>query len=501
MKKNVLALSMAAMIGGLGLAGVASAAVIPGTGTGGMTLTDATDLKVTYGGVGHILLVPYFTAQNGNATAIHLVNTDTTNGKAVKVRFRGAANSDDILDFTLLLSPGDVWTGMVTQGADGVAQLTTADKSCTFPSIKDAGGTIPFVKDRLGSALLPDVNSNTREGYVEILNMADIKPGNNPLFTAIKHVNGTAPCTDSVLSPTLLVDPANEAAAATAGFDTPSGGLMGDWYIVNVPQTTTFSGGATAVKAVKTGDVNAHGNFVFSPQLDTAASTIASADPLFAGATPPIAAAMYDLPDLSTPYIVTGTPSLPVTPKDQASALANAISVSNVSNQYITDPGLSASTDWVFSMPTRRYEVAMDYATNTRVYTALTPSRFNSGNTSVSGSLICVNSQGQTFYDQEETSKSAGAVFSPGQVKVTRFCGETSVLSFGASVLGAQVATQTTTSAYVNGWGTINTTNGGFGLPILGAAFIKAVNGAATPGVSGTYGISFSHRFTPYAAP
>lgn len=92
-------------------------------------------------------------------------------------------------------------------------------------------------------------------------------------------------------------------------------------------------------------------------------------------------------------------------------------------------------------------------------------------------------------------------MFSPGQVTVTRFCGETSVLSFGASVLGAQVATQSTTSAYVNGWGTVNTANGGVGLPILGSAFIKAVNGAATPGVSGTYGISFSHRFTPYAAP
>ena len=112
MTKNVLALSIAAMIGGLGFAGVASADVVPGTGTFNgstqMTLTDATSLQVLQGGIGHSLIVPYFNAQNGNMTVLHVVNTDTTNGKAVKVRFRGALNSDDILDFQVFMSPGDV---------------------------------------------------------------------------------------------------------------------------------------------------------------------------------------------------------------------------------------------------------------------------------------------------------------------------------------------------------------------------------------------------------
>ena len=57
-------------------------------------------LVVNDGGIGHALITPYFTAQNGNATLISLVNTDLANGKALKVRFRGASNSDDILDFT-----------------------------------------------------------------------------------------------------------------------------------------------------------------------------------------------------------------------------------------------------------------------------------------------------------------------------------------------------------------------------------------------------------------
>jgi hypothetical protein len=114
-----------------------------------------------------------------------------------------------------------------------------------------------------------------------------------------------------------------------------------------------------------------------------------------------------------------------------------------------------------------------------------------------------VNSDGQKFFDREETTKSSGAVLSPGNVSVTNFCGETSVLSFNAagldSVLSATVARQDTgTSAFTNGWGSVNTTNGAgaTGLPILGSAFLKLTNPQAGPGTSGTYGSVFDHRYT-----
>lgn len=90
MKKNVLALSIAAMVGGLGFAGAASADVIRGNGAvpsaTQLGLSNATGFELNEGGTGHNLVVPYFTAQNGNMTVLHLVNTDTLNGKAVKVR-------------------------------------------------------------------------------------------------------------------------------------------------------------------------------------------------------------------------------------------------------------------------------------------------------------------------------------------------------------------------------------------------------------------------------
>ena len=543
MKKNVLALSIAAMIGGLGFAGAASAVVINGTLTptaATLGATNANAFELSNGGVGHNLIVPYFTAQNGNMTVLHLTNTDVKNGKAVKVRFRGAANSDDILDFQVLLSPGDVWTGAVTAGADGVAQLTTADGTCTVPALSK-GVPQSFDTRRLQSSLsAADKAAGTREGYVEIFNMADIPDAavygaatnaKSALFTAIKHVRGVAPCTASVIDTALLETAYTEPTAAAAGFATPTTGLMGDWYIINVAKTTTFSGGATALTAVSAPGVAGRGNFVLFPQLsasvgspdaftaDPALRTVpanvgttkfvgGTVDPLPANYTLPVVeAAYYDLPDLSTPYLEPlTTPITAAGAAIQAELLTQQLAVKSITNQYANDASITAKTDWVFSMPTRRYSVAMDYRADApvRVFTpGILSGRdafFYTGNTAVDAGKICVNSDGQSFFDREETTKSSGAVFSPGSVDKTRFCGETSVLSFadaGTSVLGATVARQDTgSSAYVNGWSVISTTNGGAGLPILGSSFIKLTNPQASAGMSGTYGITWPHRFT-----
>ena len=541
MKKNVLALSIAAMIGGLGFAGAASAVVLNGTATPTATTLGATNANafvLSNGGVGHNLIVPYFTAQDGNMTVLHLTNTDVKNGKAVKVRFRGAANSDDILDFQVLLSPGDVWTGAVTAGADGVAQLTTADGTCTVPKLTK-GVAQSFDTRRLqGSLSAADKAAGTREGYVEIFNMADIPDldvygapaGKSALFTAIKHVGGVAPCTASAIDTAVLNTAHTEATAAAAGFATPTTGLMGDWYIINVAKTTTFSGGATALTAVSAPGVAGRGNFVLFPQLSASvgAPDAFTADPalrtvaanasttktvagvvgaLPAGYTLPVVeAAYYDLPDLSTPYLApANTPITAAGAATQAELLTKQLSVKSITNQYANDASITAKTDWVFSMPTRRYSVAMDYRADAPVR-VFTPGILNgkaffyTGNTAVDAGKICVNSNGQSFFDREETTKSSGAVFSPGSVDKTRFCGETSVLSFadaGTSVLGATVARQDTgSSAYVNGWSVISTTNGGAGLPILGSSFIKLTNPQASAGMSGTYGITWPHRFT-----
>lgn len=550
MKKNVLAQSIATMIGGLCLAGAANAAVLD---LGAPAAANATTLTVAQGGVGHSLLVPYFNAQNGNMSVFHVVNTDTVRGKAVKVRFRSAANSDDILDFQLYMSPGDVWTASVTQGANGIAQILTSDTTCTVPALTP-GVPQQFVTNRLDRTRLTagEVANQTREGYVELFTMADI-PFNasaTSLYTAIKHVGGEAPpcatagsAARTLLNTTSVTDFLVVGDAVAAGFNNPSAGLMGDWYIINVPQTTTFSGGATSIAAVDGAGASALGNFVHFPQNDTViaagAPELFTADPLFRndaidannvafGATPALAIRNYDLPDMSTPYTTTA----PTDPLVQAGLLTGALAITSVTNQYANDASITAKTDWVFSMPTRRYSVAANYGaanyasnqyrlfsnvvapadapgTGTGYFRAgLTAP----GNTSLDGGLICVLSDGQRFYDREERTPGAstpGPIFSPGEPSaptVTRFCGETSVLAIGtgaddASVLGASVARQSVASSeetgpYENGWAVVTTNNGGPGLPIIGSSFIKLSNPNVGTGVSGTYGITWPHRTT-----
>ena len=571
MKKNVLALSIAAMIGGLGFVGAASASVIVGQDRTGATDVSAvtvaagkmlaptvTGFQLAEGGVGHALVIPYYTVQGDNATILHLVNTDTKNGKVAKIRFRGAANSDDVLDFQVLLSPGDVWTAAVTKGDNGFAQLVTADNTCSIPAF-EKGVPVSFLDGRLNPNLKDDALANqTREGYVEIFNSADIPGGkfygkdndaNSALYTATKHVAGKAPCTASVIQSALYdtdFTPAEEGAAVKLGLDAPTGGLTGDWYIMNVPNTTTYSGAATAL----VGQGGKVGNFVAFPQNDTikiATPEKFTADPSlvskgFAGTTKDVTgkwltadetkaavieAIALDFPDLSTPYYAPAAAQAAI---DQAANLTQALAVSSITNQYAKDASIIAKTDWVFSMPTRRYSVALDYSKQTattpaaRVFTAVTGTGtpntvalpgtgsatvtgakqfFYTGNTKVVDGKVCVDTQGTVFRDREETFKSGVPVFSPSSAKSARMCGEANVLSFGegltaASVLGASVSREDVSAAalFENGWGVMDTTNGGVGLPILGYSVQKLTNPQASAGVSGNFGITWAHRFT-----
>lgn len=98
MKLKTISRAAAALLGTLAVAGTAHAGVIAGTGATptGVQLgaADAVNVRVVEGQTGHALMVPYFMAQNGQMSVLHLVNTDFENGKAVKVRFRGANNGD-----------------------------------------------------------------------------------------------------------------------------------------------------------------------------------------------------------------------------------------------------------------------------------------------------------------------------------------------------------------------------------------------------------------------
>ncbi|HRL53732.1 MAG TPA: cell surface protein [Acidovorax temperans] len=508
MRKSLLALSIAALFGGAANAQVQSNVPVGATA--------ATGLAVSTTGVGHILTVPYFTTQGTNKTLLNIVNTDTVNGKAIKLRYRGASNSDDVFDITVYLSPGDVWTADVAAAEDGsgVSRLVTNDTSCTLPykqDIKDLGGKFKTNRVAAGD------KAQTREGYIEILNSADIPPtlaaaaGDgtltataNPLFAAIKHATtgataGTPTCASAVLD---LQENALTAAHATnanawnlRGYNFPTGGLFANWTVVNVAGFASFSGEASAIVANNAGGNSGPANIVWFPQTTaTQAAAGNTTDPLLLSTR--VASAMYDFPDLSTPY--TGA----VTPATQADALTAALATTSVSNEYLTATGFS--TDWILAQPTRRYHVALDYAAtgnNKRVYRNGTAATSGTGddyyadvNTSIKDNVICVNPGALRGYNREELTKTTFVISPDSSLNL---CGEVSVLAFnntGDSVVAGALtrANLSTGSDMKEGWFRIATPSAG--APAVGPAGLPVIGYAASKVSGNNLGGAWTHR-------
>jgi hypothetical protein len=521
----------------LALANLAHAGVIQGSGSAPsatrLGVTDAVGIQTSDSGPGHMLVVPYFSAQNGQMSVLHLVNTDLVNGKAVKLRFRGAANGDSLLSFYVLMSPGDVWTGAVTMGADGRAQLLTADNTCTYPRLTN-GVAQPFATSRLNPVWSPTVQANhTREGMVDAIVAADIpsasvygisRNASSALFAATRPINTIAPCTVATLDEVLLNDFEVESSAAEWGLAAPTGGVSGSWYIIDVPGSTTFSGAATAFRAVNVAGKPARSNYMVFPQNSVGVNQPErfTADPLLVSAglagrtkdasgnlsglstTIAVRALNSDLPDLSTPSYL---PASALNARITAGDLSKTLAATSVSNQYATDAPISAKTDWVLSMPTKRYSAGIDYSQSTSppMYSAVPPAALNSqyfysNAAAVTNEQVCTPA-GVDWQDREGTLSPQFVIL--GIPTFATLCGATSVLSFvdsGRSALAASVARQTINSnnsfpIYTNGWGAI-TMNTTAGLPILGASFIKLSNPSAQPGVSGNYGITWPHGYT-----
>lgn len=502
MKKTLLATGIAVALGAL--SGVASAAV-----------------TVNAGGIGQINVLPYYSVQEGNDTLISITNTDTTNGKAVKVRFRGAEWSDDVFDFQIFLSPGDMWTGAVSK--DGtLARLNSTDTTCTLPaSVNQA-----FVPVRLD----PDrVDVGTLEGYVEVITMADIPPtgtgaaigatgalaadwANTPdLYNAIKHVADGAPACRTVpaaqtLLNNLVQDNVVSRAAllpVNAGMDAPTPSLTTYATIINVPTSKAFTFPATAlIEGIPTKQYFQQSNvgLGWTNQL--------TSDNIFLGAPANTGLPMFqfDMPDLSTPTNETGAPTLAVAQRDAVAALLQRASVTT---EYVTSDSLLASTDVVISQPVRRYFYT--YAAD-----AVTPDRTVNGAgfdvvgevgskyATLNGATNRIPVGDPLFFDRNENTFTdpSDIVISPtppGAITPISLAGEVSVVSINNSglptgSLNASITANdyTATGGFADGWVRLSTTTTAVDplLPVIGFTAVNLFN-AAAGGTAGTnYGMT-----------
>lgn len=164
--------------------GAAVAAAIAGS----MAAYNAQAVNLATDGIGDVAIAPFYTVRDGWSTLINLTNTQNA-PVAVKVRFHEAHNSRDVLDFMVLLSAYDVFTGIVTEDANGnpVFRSTdtannAGDRTCTIPTainIADGNGNLPNVgmspagyrNSNADNDRGDQTNDRLREGYIEFIVM------------------------------------------------------------------------------------------------------------------------------------------------------------------------------------------------------------------------------------------------------------------------------------------------------------------------------------------
>lgn len=403
-------------------------------------------VSVDGSGLGQVLIYPYYTvrstAEGGSYQSLISVVNSTASAKAVKVRFVEANDSREVLDFNLFLSAHDVWVGAVIPTADG-AGVFTPDRSCTMPKVSsDPANPTPFVNYAYtGSAADggdPSLD-RTREGYAEVIAMADISSGTKTEGT-VTHVpaGGTPKCDPAILqSPnTSQLNP--QLAADTVA---PVGGLYGSMTLVNALAAVDVATEATALS-----DFTA--NRILFPEGNIL--------PDMTQVNPKISVVQ----DGNNTFITQWAGS-PVA----ADAVSAVLMHDNIYNEFILDTATLSGTDWVVTMPTKRYYYQGSQIVDSSgdvIGVRLTPGQDLFQRNFIGGQAC--DDVGLTRYDREEGTVASSTTFSPPPPTHTdSICVEANVLTFNNSNILASANAQNIPTTFQNGWVALNfpvTSNG-----------------------------------------
>jgi hypothetical protein len=232
------------------LVSLAVASVVTG---GAMVAIPAQAMNVSQNNVGEVLLFPYYTVKGGYDTLFSVVNTSAKTA-AFKIRWRESANSREVRDFNVILSPHDVWTGAVTAGENNTV-FRTYDKSCTSPMLPGMQTQAERAADgSFGEVAFASVGDNT-EGYFEIILMGVADPVTNAGAAAVALQAGAlhnaagvpANCTavDQLFATQAGIDALNDP---TTGMSAPENILKASLTFINVAHGVAFSPNVTAIE-------------------------------------------------------------------------------------------------------------------------------------------------------------------------------------------------------------------------------------------------------------
>jgi hypothetical protein len=333
-----------------------------------------------------------------------------------------------VLDFNLYLSPNDMWVGVVTAtgtGASDPAILRKAgDLSCTDPPIpptpSNSSNGEPFKNFAYltGPDSLPGTTlDRTREGYIEIFEMANLTGSAAALVTHPQTVGVAPPCPDTVAIMS-YINNTIPTALSPLNLEAPSGGLYGNVTLINVANGADMNYVADAL------DQYAGGQYY---------QVVTSQLPLLGGSQViPSSLTLVNGVAYSEDFSGSPTPG--------ARAVASVFMHSAVLNDYAIEPGVGGQTDWVLTFPIKREFVSS--ATAIPPFTGL-----------LTTSGACEPALFQQFDRDEQIAPPGQGGFSPTQgtsgPDTGNLCWESTIISFRNNQ--TRVNPNSTTSAPVSG--------------------------------------------------
>ncbi len=220
---------------------------------GGLLASGTQAVTLTPDGLGDAALFQYYTANGNWQTFFRLINT-SDKALAVKVRFREAANSREVLDFIVFMSPFDMWHAWTDKDAlrnGGGPGIRTNDTSCVYPlpdttndpnegwqTIDAAANLIGArFKNRAFTGIYSDNAAKSdlermSEGHFEVIGIAQYDPFGNSskerqFAEAVTHLDSTG-------KPANCAGAAGIFASGNASGDDMDNNIGANAYLINV---------------------------------------------------------------------------------------------------------------------------------------------------------------------------------------------------------------------------------------------------------------------------
>ncbi len=481
----------------------------------GIANTANAAIHLSGNGLGQVLIYPYYTTRAGMDTYLSVLNTSAS-FKALKVRFSEGKNGRVVINFNLYLPPHDIWTAAIVNTANG-AKIVTADKSCTSPQLPTDGKE--FVNFAFSGAIVEGISHSggdgetdsldrTREGYFEIIEMGTIT--NTSINASISHVGGTPANCAVVQAVTMDMGPSSAliVGGQSARANTATGGLAGTASLINVAGGTDYGYEPTVLEA-------------FAPSL---VQNIWNKP-----------GSIY--PDMTsaerTNMVISGGSVVSSNWNHGEDAVSALFMHDSIINEFVLDHGTLSGTDWVVTMPTKRYKVPVHNPTlatdTTQLYSPFTH-KIWTGYIWPNESCEPVSEKDvyafASFWSREGGNVVYSANGPPAAGSDTLLCWGANVVTFNNSSVFESSNQENIPVNFENGWlrikfsninipvlngqkdgnnvihstasQSLTSVNGDIyiGLPTIGFMVQNFNNQNAAPGVLATYGGNFNHKYT-----